>query len=209
MHGRQRETLAHFGLDEERRALVPTITIFLIDGRMMLRGVLTAFLHHGNERADLSPGITGIVDVDRSLKRIVSHGLGVEAQKTYPVTLLQHQASKAVSTSSEIAGRAADESLIHDGNLQEILGQSSGLEIIVVGLADTSKKAHWSRPAKLKLEHGEHEAFGLQDLIDRVTTINHVDDLIDGRAVDLLIFRRNEDSSGTDQLELAQGDNLA
>lgn len=130
-------------------------------------------------------------------------------ENTYPVALLQHHASQAMSTSSNVAGRAADEALIHDGNLQKVLGQSSGLKIIVVSLANTAQEAHGSRPAKFKLKHAEHEAFGLQDLINRITTIDHVYNFVDRWAVDLLVLRSNEDSSGANQLKLAQGDNLA
>lgn len=114
-----------------------------------------------------------------------------------------------MSASSNIARWASNESLIHNGNLQEILCQGSSLQIIIIGLADASEKAHGSRPAKLELQHAEHEAFGLQNLIDCIASIDHVNNLINRRAVDLLIFRSDKDCSGPDQLELAQGDYLA
>lgn len=114
-----------------------------------------------------------------------------------------------MSTRGNIARWASDKSLIHDGHLQKILGEGSSLQIVVVGLADSSKEAHRTRPAKLKLEHAEHEAFSLEDLIHSVATIDHVNDFVDGRAVDLFILGSDEDCSGSNQLKLTQGNDLA
>lgn len=43
------------------------------------------------------------------------------------------------------------------------------------------------RPAKLELHHAKHESLSPRKLIGGVTTIDHVNDLIDRWAVDLLI----------------------
>ena len=69
MHRWQCKALADLCLDKERSTLVPTILVFLEDGRMVLAGVLTAFLHHGHEWAKLSPSITGIVYMGWSLRK--------------------------------------------------------------------------------------------------------------------------------------------
>ena len=130
-------------------------------------------------------------------------------ENAYPVTLLQHGTGEAVGTGSNIAGWATDEALIHNSYLQEILRQGSGLQIIIVRLANASKETHRSRPSELKLQHAKHEAFGLQNLIDGVTSIHHVDDLVYGRTIDLFVLGSNEYSGGANQLELAQRDNLA
>lgn len=128
---------------------------------------------------------------------------------TYPGSLSKHHSGKAMSTGSDKTRRAAHEALIHDGNLQEVLGERSSFQIIVVRLAHFTQEAHRTRPSEFKLQHAQHEAFGLEDLIGSVASVDHVDDLAHGGAVDLLIFGSDEDRRRADELQLAQGDDLA
>ena len=82
MHRWEYKALAHLSLDEESCTLVPTITVFLVDGRMMLVGVLAAFLHHGNEGPELGPSIPGVVYVGWSLKRLAGGWQRVQKKHT-------------------------------------------------------------------------------------------------------------------------------
>ena len=109
---------------------------------------------------------------------------------------------------SQIAGRAAYESFIHDCYLQEVLGKGPSFQVIVVSFADTSEETHGTGPSQLKSEHGKHESFCLQYLIHGIAAINHEDDLLYGRAVDFLIFRSNEDGRCSNKLQLAKGHDL-
>ncbi len=83
-----------------------------------------------------------------------------------------------MSTRSQKARQTADEALVHDGNLKEVLGKRSRLQVIVIRLANSPQEAHWTGPSELELEHAKHEAFGLEDLIDRVAAIDHVNNLL-------------------------------
>lgn len=114
-----------------------------------------------------------------------------------------------MSATSDIARWASDKSFIHDGNLQEVLRQCTSLQIIVISLADSTEEAHRTRPSKLELKHAKHVSFSLQDLINRITSINHVYNLLDRWAIDLFVLGSNKDGSGTNQLKLTQGDDLA
>ena len=114
-----------------------------------------------------------------------------------------------MSTSGNEAGRAADESLVHDGHLDEVLGQSANLVVIVVGLADPPQEAHRAGPPKLPLQHREHEALRLHDLLHGVAPVDHVDNLLQRRAVDLFVLGSEQNCRSTDELELAKRYDLA
>ena len=68
----------------------------------------------------------------------------------------------------EEARSAADEALVHDGDLQEIFGQGPRLQVIVVRLADAAEEAHGTRPSKLEVQHAQHETLSLENLIHAV-----------------------------------------
>lgn len=121
-------------------------------------------------------------------------------KETDPSAFLEHVTSQAVSTSGEEAGRTADETLIHEGDLEKVFGQGPCFEVVVVSFADTTQERHWPGPSELELQHAKHETLSLEDLFDGVATVNHVDNLLDRRAVDLFVFRRDEQRSGTDEL---------
>lgn len=128
---------------------------------------------------------------------------------TDPVALSEHHPSETVSPGSCETGWTADESFVHDGNLQKVLGQCPRFKIVIVGLADPSEETHWARPPEFELKHAEHEAFGLEDLIHRVAAIDHVHNLLDGWTIDLFVFGCDKNSSGTNKLQLAKRYNLA
>lgn len=108
----------------------------------------------------------------------------------------------------EEAGWCGDEALVHDGQLQEVLGQGSRIEVVVVSLAYTSQEAHWAGPAKLKAQHAEHESLRLEDLLGRISAIDHVHNLVKRWTVNLFILGGHEDSGGTDELKLADRHDL-
>lgn len=79
---------------------------------------------------------------------------------------------------SQVAWGRCDKTLVHNGQLEEVLGQGAGLEIVIISLADTSQEAHWPRPAKLELQHTKHETLCLQNFLGGVAIINHIDNLL-------------------------------
>ncbi len=128
---------------------------------------------------------------------------------TYPSALSEHQASKTMRCGGSETRWAPQELLVHDCHFQEVLCQRPCFEIVVVCLANSAQEAHRSWPAEFKLKHGKHESLCLEDLVNRVSTIDHVDDLLHGRTIDLLILGSNEDSCCPDQLQFAKRNNLA
>jgi hypothetical protein len=102
------------------------------------------------------------------------------------------------------ARRCGNEAFIHDGQLQEVLGDSTGLQIIIVGLANASEETQRTRPAEVIVENVQHESFRLQDLVHSIASIDHVVDLRDGGSLYLFILGGNVNSSSTDQLQFSE-----
>lgn len=115
---------------------------------------------------------------------------------------------ETVRSRSEKAWRAPNEPLIHDSDLQEILCQRSGLKIIIVGLADSSQEAHRSGPTKFIVQHRKHKSLRLENLFCGITIVDHVHNLVNRRAVDLLILGGDKQRCSPDKLKLSEGDNL-
>lgn len=146
--------------------------------------------------------------------QVTAKGSAAEVQRsseqdTYPNALLEHQPGQTMCSSRDKARWTTDESLIHNSDLEEVLCERPRLKIVIVGLADPPQEAHWSRPAKFELQHAEHETFRLENLVASVAAINHVYNLLHGRAIDLFVLGGDEYCSGADQLQLSQGDDLA
>lgn len=184
-------SLGDLVLDKHGRVPVAGGLILVVDGPMMLGRVKATLKNEADEGLELADGVSGPVSVGGR-----------------PVSLLQHQAGQTVSTGGEEARRTAHEALVHDGNLEKVLGQSASLDAVVISLADTAEEAHRTWPAKLKLQHAEHETLSLQDLLNGEAAIDHVNDLLNRRTVNLLVLGRNKDGCGPDELELAKRDNL-
>jgi hypothetical protein len=111
--------------------------------------------------------------------------------------------------SGQKARRGPNETLIHNGHFKEVLGQSARVKVVVVRFADATEEAHWAGPSKLELQHAEHESFGLEDFLRGIAIVDHVDNLMNRGAVDFLILGCDEDGCCADELQLAQGDDLA
>lgn len=113
-----------------------------------------------------------------------------------------------MATSSDEAWRKTNEALIHDGEFDEVLGNSSGHEVILIGLADSAQEAQGTRRTESEVEHSKHVALCLENLILRVTVLNHVLEFMDGRANDFFILGSAVESCDTNQLKLSQRDSL-
>lgn len=100
------------------------------------------------------------------------------------------------------------EPLVHDGELKEVLGQCSRLQVVVVGLAHASQEAHRTGPTELEAQHAQHKTLRLQNLLARVSVVHHVHYLLERWAVNLFVLGGDEDCCGADKLQLSYGDNL-
>lgn len=187
--------------------------VLLIDRTVVVQWVLAKDLDHQvADWEELLAGIAGVVSVSWGLNINVSTG-HMKYMKmndcTYPLALHEELASQANGTCSGEAWWNGGKAVIHELNLKKVLGHGANLDVIVVSLANAAKEGHWTRELHLPLELTEHEALSLEDLIGTVGIIDHVDNLWNSWRVDLLNLGSEQDGSGTDELKLAEGDNLA
>ena len=64
---RQSEAAGELGLHEDRATFIATIRELVKDGSMVLLRIFTALKHQSNQGPDLSPGVTGVVNMGRGL----------------------------------------------------------------------------------------------------------------------------------------------
>lgn len=125
--------------------------------------------------------------------------------------LVDHEACKAQSCGSRLRRRNGKEALVQEHSLllydlsvitasrstplpatitylHKVLGQGPRLNVIVIRLGATPQKVERVGKLQVELEHGEHVPFGLDDLVVGVSSVGNVDDLVDGRHVDLLVL---------------------
>lgn len=108
----------------------------------------------------------------------VNAGAG-RSRNSYPIAFAKHHPSEAVSTCCDERRWAANKTLIHDRDLEEVLRKRPGLEIVVICFAYPPQEAHRPWPAKLKLQHGEHETLGLENLVCGIASVHHKCNLVD------------------------------
>ena len=128
--------------------------------------------------------------------------------KTYPSTLVVDHAGHAVGAGGSQAWWSANESLIHHGDLEQVLGHRADRVVVVVGLADGAEERHWAWVTQLPVQTREHEGLSLLDLLSGVSLIDHEHHLGHGWRIDLLVLGSNEEGGSTDELKLADGDDL-
>lgn len=68
--------------------------------------------------------------------------VGVEDESSIP-RLAEHPVGEVHANGSDETGLCAQEPVIEQGGLDEELGERSGLEVVVVGLADSSNPRVW------------------------------------------------------------------
>ena len=66
-HRREQEALAQLGLDEGGRALIALVLILLVNGGVVLLGVVTTLEDHHQELSKLGQGVTRVVHVSLRL----------------------------------------------------------------------------------------------------------------------------------------------
>ncbi len=113
-----------------------------------------------------------------------------------------------MSAGGDEAWKGTNQVLVHHADLNEVLGHVAGLGIVLVGLADAAEEGQWPWPSKLPTEKVEHELLSLENLVGGEALVDHVADLLQVWAVDLLILGSNVHGHNTSELELVVGHEL-
>lgn len=120
------KALGDFSFDEQGGPLESALRILIVDGVVMLRWVFTTFQNGEQQLEELCICVVGIVHVSVRLDKLVLETRIINLQiVAHPVSLVEHHSSKTMGTCSGETWWATDETLIHDSNLQEVLGQGT------------------------------------------------------------------------------------
>lgn len=135
-------------------------------------------------------------------------GVGDEERKveTYPGTLGKDLAGEPVARSGDEARRAGQELVVDDADLHQILGHRATLDVVPVRLGDPPEKVDRVRVREVEVKHVQDVALGLEDLVVRVPSVGHEQEVRHRRAHDLLVLGGDEQGGDADELELDERD---
>ena len=78
--------------------------------------------------------------------------------------------------------------MVDKRDFHQVLGESTSLDVVVVGLGATTQEVERVGVVQTELEDLQDVPLGLEDLFVRVTTVGHVDEVLDRRGHDLLVL---------------------
>lgn len=89
--------------------------------------------HELQDRLDLLLRVAGVVCEGVILWMLVGD-CSIEGMITYPRATLEDETSKVHSSGSNLAWGVGEETMVQAANLEEVLAQCAGLDVVVVGL---------------------------------------------------------------------------
>lgn len=128
---------------------------------------------------------------------------------TYPRSALEDEACKIHGCGRDVTLGVAHETVIEETDLHQVFAQSTGLDIVVIGLGDTSKEVHGVGEAHVVLEGCEDVTFSIENLLIREGLIGNMAKVGDVRGEHLLILGGNEHGGNTNELKTIKGDNFS
>ena len=134
---------------------------------------------------------------------------GVVGKGGVPLTTLKDSTGKVHGGSSDMARRVLEEAVVETANLKQILAESAGLDVVVVGLGDTTEEVHGVGVGEVVVQGTKDEALGLEDLGLGEAIIGDVLEVLDVGREDFLVLGSDEHGGDTDELEAVELDNLA
>ena len=134
---------------------------------------------------------------------------GVVGKGGVPLTALKDSTGKVHGGSSDMARRVLEEAVVEAADLKKILAESAGLDVVVVGLGDTTKEVHGVGVGEVVVQGAKDEALGLEDLGLGEAIIGDVLEVLNVGREDFLVLGGDEHGSDTDELEAVKLDDLA
>lgn len=133
---------------------------------------------------------------------------GIVGDGSIPSASLKNLAGQVHGTSSDLTWKVLHEAVVEKGNLHKVLSESTGLDIVVIGLGDTSQEVHWVWVAQVVVECGKNVTLGAEDLLLSESIVGDMTEVLNVWRQDLLVLGRNEHGSDTNELETVELDNL-
>lgn len=126
--------------------------------------------------------------------------------ETYPFRFVEHDPGEMQTCCSDLRRREGKEAVVDEGNLHEVFGDGSVLDIVVVSLGTAAQKVQRVGEVQSKVENLEDVAFGLENFFVGVASVGHVDKVLDRWRHDFFILGSDEEGGEADELKLLQGD---
>lgn len=126
-----------------------------------------------------------------------------------PLATLQHSTGKVHGSGGDVTGRVLQEAVVEAANLEKVFAESTGLDVVVVGLGDATKEVHGVGVGQVVVQSTKDETLSLEDLGLSEAIVGDVLEVLDVGREDFLVLRSNEHGSDTDKLKAVELDNLA
>lgn len=97
--------------------------------------------------------------------------------------------------------------MVDEGNLHEIFGKGTGLNVVVVRLGATAQEVERVGVVQAEFENLEDVAFRLENLLVGVSSVSHVDEVLNRRCHDFFVLGRDEHRGESDKLKLLERHN--
>lgn len=133
----------------------------------------------------------------------------VVRERGIPFSTFENHASEVHSRGGDVAGKEVHEAMIKETDLHEVLAQSSGVDVIVIRLGDTTEEVHRVRITEVIVQAGQDPALSSEDLLLREAVIGDVAERSYVRGENLLVLGSNEHACNADELEAVETDHLA
>lgn len=155
-------------------------------------GAVKVVDHKLEDRLDVMLGVSGVV-----------------SKGSIPLATLEHGTGQVHSRGGDVTRGVLEEAVVEAANLEEVLAESTGLNVVVVGLGDTTEEVHGVGVGEVIVESTEDKTFGLEDLGLGEAIIGDVFEVLDVWRKDLLVLGGDEHGGDTDKLKAVELDNLA
>lgn len=126
--------------------------------------------------------------------------------RTYPFRSFEHRPCQVETRRGDVRRRIRQEAVVYESNLHEVLGKGTCLDVVVVGLGATAQKVERIGVVESKVQDLEDITFRLEDFLVRVSTVGHVDEVLDRRSHDFFVLGSDEHGRQADELELLERD---
>lgn len=116
-----------------RHTLQELLASILLKESLVHDGSREVVDHELQDRLDLLLRVAGVVCEGVILWMLVGD-CSIEGMITYPRATLEDETSKVHSSGSNLAWGVGEETMVQAANLEEVLAQCAGLDVVVVGL---------------------------------------------------------------------------
>ena len=98
---------------------------------------------------------------------------------THPFTTTKDETRQEHGSSRDLAGWELQEAVVETANLEQVLADSTRLNVIAVCLGDATKEVHWVGVAKVVVEGLKNKTLSREDLLLGEAVISDVTEVLD------------------------------